>query len=49
MAMTGTGLMAFWAEIDESYVDRFRQWHNCEHMPERVSVPGFFKRFEKYY
>lgn len=35
------GLMAFWADIDAEYMARFREWHNCEHMPERVSVPGF--------
>lgn len=37
----GSGLMAFWARIEASYLDRFRQWHNSEHMPERVSIPGF--------
>ena len=36
-----TGLMAFWADIDADYEARFLEWHNCEHMPERVSVPGF--------
>ena len=36
-----TGLMAFWADIDPAYEPRFLEWHNCEHMPERVSVPGF--------
>lgn len=35
------GLMAFWADIDLDYELRFLEWHNCEHMPERVSVPGF--------
>ena len=35
------GLMAFWADIDTDYEMRFLEWHNCEHMPERVSVPGF--------
>ena len=35
------GLMAFWADIDSGYEPRFLEWHNCEHMPERVSVPGF--------
>ena len=35
------GLMAFWADIDPDYEPRFLEWHNCEHMPERVSVPGF--------
>lgn len=38
---TGLGLMAFWAEIDAPYVLRYQQWHNCEHIPERVSIPGF--------
>jgi hypothetical protein len=33
--------MAFWADIDSAYEQRFLEWHNCEHMPERVSVPGF--------
>jgi len=37
----GSGLMAFWARIEESYLERFRRWHNSEHMPERVSIPGF--------
>lgn len=37
----GDGLMAFWARIEKSYLPRFRQWHNGEHMPERVSIPGF--------
>jgi hypothetical protein len=41
MSSDGTGLMAFWAEIEDSYIDRFRQWHNSEHIPERVSIPGF--------
>ncbi len=33
--------MAFWADIDADYVTEFRRWHNCEHMSERVHVPGF--------
>jgi hypothetical protein len=41
MTTTATGLMAFWADIDPDYEPRFLEWHNCEHMPERVSVPGF--------
>ena len=35
------GLMAFWADIGPDHETRFLEWHNCEHMPERVSVPGF--------
>lgn len=40
---TGSGLMAFWASFDQEYVLRYQQWHNCEHMPERVSIPGFLR------
>jgi len=39
----GSGLMAFWAGFDEDYVLRYQQWHNCEHVPERVSIPGFLR------
>lgn len=38
---TDIGLMAFWADIDPDYLLRYQQWHNCEHMPERVAIPGF--------
>lgn len=37
------GLMAFWADIDPDYVLRYQEWHNCEHVPERVSIPGFLR------
>ncbi len=39
--LTAAGLMAFWADIDADYVLRYQQWHTCEHIPERVSIPGF--------
>jgi hypothetical protein len=42
-ARTGNGLMAFWAEFEEDYVLTYQQWHNCEHVPERVSIPGFLR------
>lgn len=35
------GLMAFWAEIEAPDLLRFQEWHNCEHIPERVGIPGF--------
>lgn len=35
------GLMAFWADIDDDYILSYQEWHNCEHVPERLSVPGF--------
>lgn len=36
-----TGLMAFWADFDDDFVKEYRRWHNCEHMAERVGIPGF--------
>ena len=36
-----TGLMAFWANVDTGYRERFSDWHNTEHMCERVAIPGF--------
>ena len=35
------GLMAFWADIGADSMLRFQEWHNCEHIPERISIPGF--------
>lgn len=35
------GLLAIWANVDTAYQPEFVKWHNCEHMPERVSIPGF--------
>ncbi|MHA1278085.1 MAG: hypothetical protein ACTSQI_05675 [Candidatus Helarchaeota archaeon] len=35
------GLMAFWTDIDENHILEVQKWHNCEHMTERVSIPGF--------
>jgi hypothetical protein len=35
------GLMVFWADIDADYLPRFQEWHNTEHIPERISIPGF--------
>jgi hypothetical protein len=42
--MAGTepqGLLAVWANVDAEYESEYLQWHNCEHMAERVSIPGF--------
>ena len=35
------GLLAFWSNVDTAYQGEFVQWHNCEHVPERVNIPGF--------
>jgi hypothetical protein len=35
------GLLAIWADIEPDYQQEFVKWHNCEHVAERVSLPGF--------
>jgi hypothetical protein len=35
------GLLAIWANIDPDYEREFVKWHNCEHVAERISIPGF--------
>ncbi|MEM6463844.1 MAG: hypothetical protein AAF724_18205 [Pseudomonadota bacterium] len=37
------GLMAFWADFEDDVIHEIRRWHNCEHMLERVSLPGFLR------
>jgi hypothetical protein len=41
MERRSNALVAFWADIEPSYVERYRQWHTEEHIPERVAIPGF--------
>jgi hypothetical protein len=38
---TAKGLLAIWADVDEDYRVEYQKWHNCQHMTERVSIPGF--------
>ncbi len=39
--MSDHGFMGFWSDIDADYQLRYQEWHNCEHVPERVGIPGF--------
>ncbi|MEW6122704.1 MAG: hypothetical protein AB1698_08830 [Pseudomonadota bacterium] len=41
--MSANGFMGFWSDIDADYRLQYREWHNCEHMPERVGIPGFIE------
>jgi len=34
-------MMAFWTDIEDENLLEVQKWHNCEHMTERVSIPGF--------
>jgi hypothetical protein len=40
-APTPAGLLAIWADVDQAYHTEYKQWHNCEHIPERVRIAGF--------
>ena len=35
------GLLAIWADVEENYRIEYQKWHNCQHLTERVSIPGF--------
>lgn len=35
------GMIAFWTDIDDENLLEVQKWHNCEHMTERISIPGF--------
>ena len=35
------GLMVFLANFEPQHQQAYRQWHNAEHIPERVGIPGF--------
>jgi hypothetical protein len=41
MALTGNALLAIWHDIEPAARDDYMEWHTREHMPERLSIPGF--------
>jgi hypothetical protein len=41
MEREAKGLMAIWADVDAEAQFEFEKWHNCEHMADRVTIPGF--------
>lgn len=43
MPLLGKGALAIWNGITAEGEDEFYRWHNIEHMPERVGVPGFLR------
>ena len=43
MALAGGGAVAIWHDITAAGRDNFYAWHGNEHMPERVSIPGFLR------
>ena len=43
MSLSGLGAVAIWHDIEPAARDEFHEWHNREHMPERVGIPGFHR------
>jgi hypothetical protein len=43
LSLAGLGAVAIWHDILPAARDEFHEWHNREHMPERVGIPGFHR------
>jgi len=43
MALAGKGIVAIWNDITPEGRAEFYEWHNREHMPERLAIPGFLR------
>jgi hypothetical protein len=41
MSLTGTGVITIWHDISAAGLQDFYEWHNREHIPERVGIEGF--------
>lgn len=41
MSLRGSAFLALWNGFDPALLDEYECWHTFEHMPERLSVPGF--------
>ncbi len=41
MALAGNGAIIIWNDVAPEGHEAYYDWHNHEHMPERLSVPGF--------
>ncbi|MEO8104096.1 MAG: hypothetical protein ABI790_16380 [Betaproteobacteria bacterium] len=43
MALAGQGAITIWQDVRPEARADFFEWHNREHIPERVSIPGFLR------
>ncbi|MBS0536738.1 MAG: hypothetical protein JSR72_22000 [Proteobacteria bacterium] len=43
MALRGSAVVAIWNDITPAGRDNFIEWHNRQHIPERVGIPGFLR------
>ncbi len=43
MSLRGTAVLAIWSDVAPGGDAEFNHWYTCEHVPERVAVPGFLR------
>jgi hypothetical protein len=43
MGMPGKAALVMWWDITPEDTSEFEDWHSHEHMPERLSIPGFLR------
>lgn len=43
MSLAGQGAIAIWNDITPEGRANFYAWHGCQHVPERVGIPGFLR------
>ena len=43
MSLMGNAVLVNWGGIVASKENEYNQWHSIEHMPERISLPGFLR------
>jgi hypothetical protein len=41
LALQGSAFLTLWHDIEPTFRDEYTEWHTREHMPERLSIPGF--------
>jgi hypothetical protein len=41
MSLAGKGVIAIWQDLVPEFRDEYREWHNRQHVPERLGIPGF--------
>ena len=41
MSLAGKGVIAIWQDLLPEFKDEYREWHNRQHVPERLGIPGF--------
>ena len=45
MSLLGSAVLVNWGGIRPDKEKDYNQWHSKEHMPERISLPGFLRGY----